>query len=82
MKDRLKDAQKSLSWLRGWVEPEEVQEEFQELLSYTKISPPPYQANDIEIEKYELVRTDENGESISSFYIRHVYSRIRSYGLK
>ncbi|CAH0381577.1 unnamed protein product [Bemisia tabaci] len=65
MKDRLKDAQKSLSWLRGWVEPEEVQEEFQELLSYTKISPPPYQANDIEIEKYELVRTDENGREVA-----------------
>ncbi|KAK6622135.1 hypothetical protein RUM44_001942 [Polyplax serrata] len=31
-KNRLKDAEKSLAWLRGWAKPHEVQEEFQALV--------------------------------------------------
>lgn len=33
-KGRLKEAEKSLCWLRGWVEPELIQEEFRELVRH------------------------------------------------
>ncbi|XP_050533052.1 uncharacterized protein LOC126901007 [Daktulosphaira vitifoliae] len=32
------DAMKSLCWLRGWVEPREVKQEYEELVQYNKIS--------------------------------------------
>lgn len=38
LKDRQKDAEKSLQWLRGWVSPETVQKEFIELQNYSNIS--------------------------------------------
>lgn len=37
-KDRPKDAQRSLQWLRGWVEPELVQEEFVKLQNHNILS--------------------------------------------
>lgn len=37
-KDRPKDAQRSLQWLRGWVEPETVQDEFIKLQNHTLLS--------------------------------------------
>ncbi|CAH0381025.1 unnamed protein product [Bemisia tabaci] len=38
VKGRLEEAKKSLCWLRGWVKPCEVEEEFQTLLDHTKKS--------------------------------------------
>ncbi|RZF38049.1 hypothetical protein LSTR_LSTR006448 [Laodelphax striatellus] len=35
---RLADAEKSLCWLRGWVKPDAVQKEFQEMVKYSKDS--------------------------------------------
>ncbi|CAH0381580.1 unnamed protein product [Bemisia tabaci] len=37
-RNRLDDAKKALCWLRGWVEPHEVEEEFQDIVNYTRIS--------------------------------------------
>lgn len=37
-KDRFKDAQKSLQWLRGWVSPQTVHKEFVELQMYSSTS--------------------------------------------
>nr|XP_018913096.1 PREDICTED: facilitated trehalose transporter Tret1-like [Bemisia tabaci] len=37
-KGRMKDAQKSLAWLRGFAKPHQVQNEFDELVRYTKMS--------------------------------------------
>jgi len=37
-KNRKQQALKSLQWLRGWVEPELVREEFEQLERYTKVS--------------------------------------------
>lgn len=37
-KDRPKDAQKSLQWLRGWVSPQTVYQEFTELQNYNNTS--------------------------------------------
>lgn len=34
----MKDAQKSLAWLRGFAKPHQVQNEFDELVRYTKMS--------------------------------------------
>nr|XP_018911743.1 PREDICTED: facilitated trehalose transporter Tret1-like [Bemisia tabaci]XP_018911752.1 PREDICTED: facilitated trehalose transporter Tret1-like [Bemisia tabaci]XP_018911760.1 PREDICTED: facilitated trehalose transporter Tret1-like [Bemisia tabaci] len=36
MRGRLEDAQRSLCWLRGWVEPDQVRDEFEALVNYTK----------------------------------------------
>nr|XP_018913232.1 PREDICTED: facilitated trehalose transporter Tret1-like isoform X2 [Bemisia tabaci] len=38
VKNRLEDARKSLCWLRGWVDPSEVEEEFQALVSHARNS--------------------------------------------
>lgn len=37
-KGRLKDAERSLCWLRGWVEPKLVRQEFQDLVRHNKKS--------------------------------------------
>lgn len=37
-RNRLDDAKKALCWLRGWVEPHEVEEEFQDIVNYTRMS--------------------------------------------
>lgn len=37
-KDRVRDAQKSLQWLRGWVSPQTVHKEFTELQNYSNTS--------------------------------------------
>lgn len=37
-KDRPRDAQKSLQWLRGWVSPQAVHNEYTELQNYSEIS--------------------------------------------
>lgn len=37
-KDRSNDALKSLQWLRGWVAPKAVEQEFQSLVEYNKRS--------------------------------------------
>lgn len=37
-KDRTNDALKSLQWLRGWVAPKAVEEEFKSLMHYNKRS--------------------------------------------
>ncbi|CAH0381027.1 unnamed protein product [Bemisia tabaci] len=38
VRDRLDDARKSLCWLRGWLKPEEVEEEFQALRNHARKS--------------------------------------------
>lgn len=37
-KDRTRDAQKSLQWLRGWVSPKAVEKEFAEIQRYSEFS--------------------------------------------
>ncbi|CAH0381581.1 unnamed protein product [Bemisia tabaci] len=37
-KNRLDDAKRSLCWLRGWISNEEIEEEFQNLVNYTRNS--------------------------------------------
>lgn len=37
-KNRPEDAKKALSWLRGWVSPESIEKEFQELKDYREAS--------------------------------------------
>ena len=64
MQGRLKDAQKALCWLRGWTEPEVVRDEFEQLLSYAKISPQLDQEKTQKKEKYELVQGNNNGNYI------------------
>nr|XP_018910980.1 PREDICTED: facilitated trehalose transporter Tret1-like isoform X1 [Bemisia tabaci] len=38
VRNRLDEAKKSLCWVRGWVSPDEVEEEFQEMVNYVKNS--------------------------------------------
>lgn len=38
LKDRTADAQKSLRWLRGWVSPQTIHDEFTKLQNYSDIS--------------------------------------------
>nr|XP_018913227.1 PREDICTED: facilitated trehalose transporter Tret1-like isoform X1 [Bemisia tabaci] len=61
MNGREKEAQKALGWLRGWLKPEEVQEEFQRLLEYTDTKPKSKRFRGSQREKYEMVPTSENG---------------------
>lgn len=37
-KNRTDDAQKSLQWLRGWVSPQKIHNEFTELQNYSRLS--------------------------------------------
>ncbi|CAH0381023.1 unnamed protein product [Bemisia tabaci] len=61
---RAKDAQKSLSWVRGWLRPEEVQKEFEELFHHTEVALKINRTGVSDRERYRTVPTVEN-EAVS-----------------
>ncbi|XP_072152636.1 facilitated trehalose transporter Tret1 isoform X2 [Bemisia tabaci] len=61
LNSRLKEAQKALGWVRGWVEAEVVHEEFQRLLEHAAVAPKSRRVSTFEGQKYEMVPLTEDG---------------------
>lgn len=57
MNGRMKDAQKALGWIRGWLKPEAVQKEFQQLLNHIEAAPKIHRTRSIDNETYQMVPT-------------------------